>query len=171
MASGRTQPKKTYNDISKILDIILGGDGDSHADIDLGGSDYSDDSDPDWEYESEPSIAVNEKQSSVLISSEKPSSSSSTEPEEDTCLADTVDNEVGPDLMNNGISHSSIDPSIDKISHDNHNNIAGDNDEVSLSSETTQTGSESGSDDGPLANKVHRIDATGNNTHSAVNHG
>ena len=166
MASGRTQPKKIYNDIGKILDIILDGDGDSHGDIDLGGSDYSDDSDPDWEYESGPSIAVNDKQSSVLVS-EKPSSSSSTEPEEDTCLADIVDNEVGQDLMNNGVSHSSIDPSIGKISHDNHNN----NDEVSLSSETTQTGSENESDDVPLANKVHRIDATGNNTHSAVNRG
>ena len=67
MASGRTQSKKTYNDISKILDVILDGDGNSHADIDLGGSDYSDDSGPDWEYESELSIAVNDKQSSVLI--------------------------------------------------------------------------------------------------------
>ena len=79
--------------------------------------------------------------------------------------------------MNNGISHSSIDSSIDKISQDNHNNIPDDNDEVSLLSETTQTGSESKSDDIPLANKVGRIDATGarlnwcNNTHSTVNHG
>ena len=44
---------------------------------------------------------------------------------------------------------------------------------LSLSSETTQTGneSESESDDVPMANKVRRIDATGNNTHSAVNCG
>ena len=63
--------------------------------------------------------------------------------------------------MNNGISHSSIDSSIDKISQDNHNNIPDDNDEVSLLSETTETGSESKSDDIPLANKVGRIDATG----------
>ena len=76
MASGRTQPNTSYNDISKILDIILDGDGDIDADIDLGGSDYSDDKDPDWEYESEPSIALNGRQSSVLISSGKPSSSS-----------------------------------------------------------------------------------------------
>ena len=60
MAGGRTQPKKTYNNISKILDIILDGDGDSDANIDLGGSDYSDDSDPDCEYKSEPLIAVND---------------------------------------------------------------------------------------------------------------
>ena len=171
MAGGKTQPKKTYNNISKILDIILDGDGDSDANIDLGGSDYSDDSDPDCEYKSEPLIAVNDKQSSMLVLSEKPSSSSSTEPEEDAYLADTVDNEVGQNLMNNGIGHSSIDSSIDKISHDNHNNIADDNDEVPLSSETTQTVSESESDDVPLANKVRRIDATGNNIHSAVNHG
>ena len=51
--------------------------------------------------------------------------------------------------MNNGISHSSIDSFIDKISHDNYNNIADDDDEVSLSSETTQTGSENESDDVP----------------------
>ena len=171
MASGRTQPKKPYSNISKILDIILDGDGDSNADIDLGWSDYSDDSDSDWEYKSEPSIAVNDKQSSVLVSSEKSSSSSSTEPEEDACLADTVDNEVGQYLMNKGISHLSIDSSIDKISHDNHNNIADDNDEVSVSSETTQTGRESESDDVSLANKVLKIDATGNNTHVAVNRG
>ena len=50
---------------------------------------------------------------------------------------------MGQDLINNGISHSSIDSSIDKISQDNHNNIAGNNDEVSLSSERTHTGSES----------------------------
>ena len=143
----------------------MDGDRDSDADIDLGGSDYSDDSVP----ELEPSIAVNDKQSSVLLSSENSSSSSSTEPEEDARLANTVDNEVGQYLMNNGISHSSID----KISHDNHNNIADDNDEVSLSSETTQTGSESESESDafPLANKVRRIDATGNNTHSVVNRG
>ena len=173
MTSGRTQPKKTYNNISKILDIILDGDGDSEADIDLGGCDYSDDSDPDCEYESEASIAVNDKQPSWLVSSEKPSSSSSTEPEEDAFLADTVDNEVGQDLMNNGISHSSTDSSIDKINHDNHNNIADDNNEVSLSSEMTQTRSESGSEsaDVPLANKVCRIDAPGSNTHNAVNCG
>ena len=127
MASGRTQPKKTYKDISKILDIILDGDGDTDADIYLGGSNYSDDSDPDWEYQSEPSIAVNDKQSSVLVSSEKPSSSLLTKTEEDACLAETVDYEVGQDLINNGISHSSIDSSIDKISHDNHNNIADNN--------------------------------------------
>ena len=54
MASWKTQSKKTYNSISKILDIILDGDGDSDADFYLGGSD------PDWEYESEPSIAVND---------------------------------------------------------------------------------------------------------------
>ena len=136
----------------------------------MGGSDYSDDSDPDWEYKSEPLIAVNDKQSSMLVLSEKPSSSSSTEPEEDAYLADIVDNEVGQNLMNNGISHSSIDSSIDKISHDTQN-IADDNDEVPLSSETTQTVSESESDDVPLANKVRRIDATGNNIHSAVNRG
>ena len=171
MASGRTQPKKTYSDISKILDIILDGDGDSDADIDLGWSDYSDNSDPDWEYKSEPSIAVNDKQSSVLVSSEKSSSSSSTEPEEDACLADTADNEVGQYLMNKGISRLSIDSSIDKISHDNHNNIADNNDEVSVPSEMTQTGRESESDDVPLANKVLKIDATGNNTHVAVNRG
>ena len=76
---------------------------------------------------------------------------------------------MGQDLINNGISHLSIDSSIDKISQDNHNNIAGNNDEVSLSSERTHTGSES--DDVHLANKVSRIDATGNNTHSAVNIG
>ena len=58
---------------------------------------------------------------------------------------------MGQDLINNGISHSSIDSSIDKISQDNHNNIAGNNDEVSLSSERTHTGSES--DDVHLANK------------------
>ena len=72
-------------------------------------------------------------------------------------------------LLNNGVSLSSIDSSIDKISHDNHN-IADDKNEVSLSSVMTQTGSESESDVVPLANKVHRIDATGNNTHSAVNY-
>ena len=168
MASGRTQPNTSYNDISKILDIILDGDGDSDADIDLGGSDYSDDSDPDWEYESEPSIAVNGRQSSVLISSGKPSSSSSTEQEEDACLDDIVDNEVGQDLINNGISYASIDSAIDQISHENHNNIADNSDKVSLSSERTQTGIENESNVS-LANKVHRIDATGNNTHSAVN--
>ena len=70
MASWKTQSKKTYNSISKILDIILDGDGDSDADFYLGGAD------PDWEYESEPSIAVNDKQSSVLVSSEKSSSNS-----------------------------------------------------------------------------------------------
>ena len=73
--------------------------------------------------------------------------------------------------MNNGISHSSIDLSIDKISQYNHNNIADDNNQVSLSSDTTQTGSVGESDDVPLANKVCRIDATGNNTRNVVNHG
>ena len=143
LAEGRSR-RKLITISAKILDIILDWDGDSDADTDLGEYDCDDDLDPDWEYESEPSIAANDKQSSG-----KPSSSSSTEPEEDVCLADTVDNEVGPDLMNNGISHSSIDSFIDKISHDNYNNIADDNDEVSLSSETTQTGSENESDDVP----------------------
>ena len=170
MTSGRTQPNTSYNDISKILDIILDGDGDSDADIDLGESDYSDDSDPDWEYESEPSIAVNGRQSSVLISSGKPSSSSSTEQEEDACLDDIVDNEVGQDLINIGISHASIDSSIDQINLENHNNIADNSDKVSPLSERTQNGIENESNVS-LANRVHKIDATANNTHIAVNCG
>ena len=85
----------------------------------------------------------------MLVSSEKPSPNSSTERDEDACLAGTVDNEVGQDLVNIGISHSSIDSSIDKITQENHNNTADDNDEVSLSFEMTQTGSESESDVSP----------------------
>ena len=73
----------------------------------------------------------------MLVSSEKPSPNSSAEREEDACLADTVDNEVGQDLVNIGISHSSIDSSIDKITQDNHISTADDNDEVSLSFEMT----------------------------------
>ena len=107
----------------------------------------------------------------MLVPSEKPSPNSSAEREEDACLADTVDNEVGQDLVNIGISHSSIDSSIDKITQDNHISTADDNDEVSLSFEMTQTGSESESDDVPLANRVCGINATGNNTHSALNRG
>ena len=75
---------------------------------------------------------------------------------------------MGQDLINNGISYASIDSAIDQISHENHNNIADNSDKVSLSSERTQTGIENESNVS-LANKVHRIDATGNNTHSAVN--
>ena len=115
-------------------------------------------------------FTMNYKQSSMLVSSEKPSPNSSTERDEDACLADTVDNEVGQDVVNIGISHSSIDSSIDKITQDN-NNTADDNDEVSLSFEMTQTGSECESDDVPSANRVCGINATGNNTHSAVNRG
>ena len=82
----------------------------------------------------------------MLVSSEKPSPNSSTERDEDARLAGTVDNEVGQDLVNIGISHSSIDSSIDKITQENHNNTADENDEVSLSFEMTQTGSEIESD-------------------------
>jgi len=65
MANARTQPKKTYNDISEILDVIFDGDGDSEIDIDLGQSDFSDSSDPDWEYVTEHSkkSVVNDEES------------------------------------------------------------------------------------------------------------
>ena len=54
MACNSAKSKKVYKNIDEILDFVLESNGDSDAEIDLGGSDFSDDYDYDSEWENEP---------------------------------------------------------------------------------------------------------------------